>query len=52
MQSARTLKADLDAVIEPWSTGQAEGQINRLKMIKRAMFRHAEIELLRACMLC
>lgn len=54
-QYARTLKADLDAVrnavIEPWSNGQAEGQINRLKTIKRAMFGRAGIELLRARML-
>ena len=38
---ARTLRRDIDAVrnaIElPWSNGQAEGQINRLKTLKRAM---------------
>ena len=52
---ARTLNEDLDAVrnavTEPWSNGQAEGQINRLKTIKRAMFGRAGIELLRARML-
>jgi len=33
---------------DSWSTGQAEGQINRLKMIKRQMYGHAGFELLRA----
>ncbi len=54
-QHARTLNKDLDAVrnavTEPWSNGQAEGQINRLKTIKRAMFGRAGIDLLRARML-
>ena len=40
-RSARVLHRDLDAVYNaielPWSNGQAEGQINRLKTIKRAM---------------
>jgi transposase len=36
------------AVDTPWSTGQAEGQINRLKMIKRQMYGRAGFELLRA----
>jgi len=51
---ARVLHRDLDAVhnaIElPWSNGQAEGQINRLKTIKRAMYGRAGPELLRARM--
>lgn len=37
----RSLRQDLDAVRnamkEPWSNGQTEGQINRLKTLKRAM---------------
>jgi len=49
---ARTLQCDLDAVrnavTEPWSNGQTEGQISRLKTLKRAMYGQAEIELLRA----
>ncbi len=52
---ARTLNRDFDAVknaIEmPWSNGQAEGQINRLKTLKRAMYGWAGPELLRARML-
>ena len=51
-QFARTLTRDIEAVenaiVEPWSSGQAEGQINRLKTLKRAMFGRAGIELLRA----
>jgi hypothetical protein len=52
---ARVLHRDIDAVrnaIElPWSNGQAEDQINRLKTIKRAMYGRAGTELLRARML-
>jgi transposase len=54
-QFARTLTRDTEAVkhaiAEPWSSGQAEGQINRLKTLKRAMYGRASIELLRARML-
>jgi transposase len=46
------LKKDLSAVSaaveNSWSTGQVEGQINRLKMIKRQMYGRAGFELLRA----
>jgi len=35
------------ALAEPWSSGQAEGQINRLKMLKRQMYGRAGFELLR-----
>jgi transposase len=31
----------------PWSNGPVEGQINRLKMLKRQMFGRANIDLLR-----
>jgi transposase len=55
MRFARTLHRDIDAVrnaIElPWSNGQAEGQINRLKTLKRATYGRAGPELLRARML-
>jgi transposase len=36
------------AIIEPWSNGQTEGQVNRLKMIKRTMYGRAGMPLLRA----
>src|ERR1700733_12456396 len=51
----RKLRQDIDAVrnaiLEPWSNGQVEGQINRLKMLKRAMYGRASVELLRARMM-
>ncbi|WP_100526096.1 hypothetical protein [Paracoccus aminovorans] len=44
---ARGRTADLDAVMvalrEPWSNGQTEGQINRLKMLKRQIYGAAGI---------
>jgi transposase len=40
-----------NAIDLPWSNGQAEGQINRLKTIKRAMYGRAGPELLRARMM-
>ena len=51
----RTLKQDLRAVeaavSQRWSNGPVEGQINRLKMLKRQMYGRAGIELLRARLL-
>ena len=48
---AAGLKADGSAIgaalTTPWSNGQTEGQVNRLKLIKRQMFGHASFELLR-----
>jgi hypothetical protein len=52
---ARTLRQDIEAVrnavLEPWSNGQTEGQINRLKTLKRAMYGRAGVGLLRARMM-
>jgi Transposase len=52
---ARTLRQDIGAVriamLEPWSNGQTEGQINRLKTLKRAMYGRAGIKLLHARMM-
>jgi transposase len=31
----------------PWSNGQTEGQVNRLKLIKRLMYGRAKFDLLR-----
>lgn len=49
---SRGLAADQAAVVaaltEPWSNGQTEGQINRLKTLKRQMYGRANIELLKA----
>jgi transposase len=48
---ANGLRADYDAVKAgvtlPWSTGPVEGQINRLKMLKRQMYGRAHMALLR-----
>jgi transposase len=44
----KDISAVTAAVDTPWSSGQVEGQINRLKMIKRQMFGRAGFELLRA----
>jgi transposase len=45
------IQSDLDAVrnalLLPWSNGQTEGQVNRLKLIKRQMYGRAGFELLR-----
>ena len=35
------------ALTEPWSNGQVEGQVNRLKVIKREMYGRAGFDLLR-----
>jgi transposase len=46
---ATGLRADDEAVTAglrlPWSNGPVEGQINRLKMLKRSMFGRAKIDL-------
>ncbi len=48
---ARGLQRDFDAVTAgltlPWSSGAVEGQVNRVKMIKRQMYGRAKFDLLR-----
>jgi len=48
---AQNLRQDWAAVTEavqqPWSNGQVEGQVNRLKLIKRQMYGRANFDLLR-----
>ena len=50
-----TLRNDMaavrNAIAERWSNGQVEGQINRLKTVKRSMYGRANTDLLRARML-
>ena len=36
------------AIAEPWSSGQVEGEVNRLKLIKRQMYGRANLDLLKA----
>jgi transposase len=45
LQDAAAVEA---AMTESWSNGQVEGQVNRLKLIKRSMFGRAGMKLLRA----
>jgi len=51
MSFAKGIKQDLSAVNNalslPWSNGQTEGQVNRLKLIKRQMYGRANFDLLR-----
>jgi transposase len=48
---ASRLVRDQDAVLAalrmPWSNGQVEGQVHRLKLIKRQMYGRASFDLLR-----
>jgi transposase len=39
------------AIVEPWSNGQTEGQITKLKLVKRQMYGRAKLDLLRAGLL-
>jgi transposase len=49
---AAGIVADLDAVTaamrEPWSNGQTEAQITKLKLFKRQMYGRANLDLLKA----
>jgi transposase len=49
---ARGLSKDYEAVKNAlryeWSNGQLEGQVNRLKLIKRQMYGRAKFDLLKA----
>lgn len=49
---AKGVRRDWDAVLAgvslPWSNGPVEGQVNRLKMIKRQMYGRGRFDLLRA----
>ena len=50
-QFGKSIKQDFAAVMNalslPWSNGQVEGQVNRLKLIKRQMYGRANFDLLR-----
>ena len=38
----------LGAITSPWSNGQVEGQVTRVKLLKRQMYGRAKFDLLRA----
>ncbi len=42
------IEAARNAVLESWSNGQTEGQINRLATLKRPVYGRAGVDLLRA----
>lgn len=46
-----TLRRDAEAVRaavrSPWSNGQTEGQVHKIKMLKRQMYGRASVDLLR-----
>ena len=44
----RDFSAVRNAIVSPWSNGQTEGQITRLKLIKRQMYGRAKLDLLQA----
>lgn len=46
-------RAAVEAALQyDWSQGQVEGQVNRLKLIKRQMYGRAKFDLLRARVVC
>jgi transposase len=49
---ATGIASDRDAVcaalVHPWSNGQTEGQITKLKLVKRQMYGRAKLDLLEA----
>jgi transposase len=47
----KDLAAARNAFATKWSSGQVEGQINRLKTLKRAMYGRVSVEILRARLL-
>jgi transposase len=45
---AADLAAVTAALTEPWSNGQTEGQLTKLKLVKRQMYGRARLDLFRA----
>ena len=44
----KDIAAVRNAIVSPWSNGQTEGQITKLKLVKRQMYGRAKIDLLQA----
>lgn len=45
---ARDIAAVRAAIVTSWSNSQTEGQITKLKLVKRQMYGHGKIDLLQA----
>jgi len=45
---ARDIEAVRAAIVSPWSNGQTEGQITKLKLVKRQMYGRGKLDLLQA----
>lgn len=45
---AKDIQAVRAAIISPWSNGQTEGQITKLKLVKRQMYGRGNLDLLQA----
>lgn len=45
---AKYIQAVRAAIISPWSNGQTEGQITKLKLVKRQMYGRGKFDLLQA----
>jgi transposase len=42
------LRSVFAAIASPWSNGQVEGQITKLKLVKRQMYGRPKLDLLKA----
>ncbi len=45
---AKDMQAVRAAIVSPWSNGQTEGQITKLKLVKRQMYGRGKLDLLQA----
>ncbi len=45
---AKDIRAVRAAIVSPWSNGQTEGQITKLKLVKRHMYGRGKLDLLQA----
>ncbi len=45
---AKDIQAVRAAIVSPWSNGQTEGQITKLKLVKRQMYGRGKLDLLQA----
>ena len=48
---AKDRNAVIAAITLPWSNGQTEGQITKLKLVKRQMYGRSKLDILQACVI-